>query len=160
MRIVKTCLVCCALVLAAACGSSGSPKSSAPPTTAPVATITKARYIARANAICTVMNRKTRAVADPGADPVKTAAALDQLNSIIGNGLTQLRALPVPEGEGSKLVAVYAKVDALRRGMRTYATALRSHDRLAAAAAAKRLDPLGNAANAASNKYGLTVCGS
>jgi hypothetical protein len=161
MRIVKYSLLCVALALTAACSSSGSSKASAPTTTtAPAPPITKASYIARANAICTTMNRKTNAVADPGNDPDKAADALARVNSYIGSGLAQLRALPVPAGEGAQLDAIYAKVDALRQGLDTYIAALRAHHKTAASAASTRVDALGNAANTASNQYGLTVCGS
>ena len=166
MRIVKCSLVCLALVLVGACGSGGSSKPAAPTTTPSTTTATKIRkitktaYIARANAICTTMNRRTDAVRDPGNDPEKVAASLAQIRTIIGNALVKLRALPEPQGDEARLAAVYAKVDALRAGMQSYIDAVHAHDAPAAATAGKRLDTLGNAANAASNQYGLTVCGS
>ena len=163
MRILKYSLLCLALVSTAACGSSSSPKTAAPTTAPPTtvgAAVTKAAYIARANAICTTMNRKVNAVPDPGNDPEKIAAGLTKVRSLIGDTVVQLRALPQPHGDEAQLSAIYAKVDALRAGMQAYIVALRARNAPAAAAASRHLNALGDAANSASNRYGLTVCGS
>ena len=161
MRIVKFSCVALAIALVAACGNNGSAKSS-PPTvsTTTVAPLTKAAYVARANAICQRMNRRVNAIADPGNDPAKLVVAFHRIGAYIDSTLVQLRALPAPAGDGPQLSSIYAKVAALRRGMDVYVAALRARDRLAAAAAIRRVNALGNAADAASNKYGLKVCGS
>ena len=157
MRVLaKLSAVCLAIVLASACSSS-SPKTSAPPSTV---AITKASYLVKANAICKTMNSRVAAVPAPGHDPKKAAAAIDQQRAIVDQTLQQLRALPVPAGQGAQLEAVYATVDKVIAATAAYSAAVRAGDKAAATAAAKQIIATQTRANAASIKYGLTVCGS
>ena len=144
------------LVLGSAC-SSGSSKSS-PPTT--IRGVTKASYVIQANALCTTMNRRVAALGKPGRDPVRVAALIDQVSAIVRPTLAKLRALPVPAGAGPKLAAVYATVDKLLTDSAAYSAAIRGSNQQVAIAAGRNLDAAQARADAASIKYGLTVCGS
>jgi len=145
------------LVLAGAC-SSGSPKSSPP--TASIRSVTRASYVIQANVLCTTMNRRVAALGKPGRDPVQVAAFVDQVSAIVRPTLAKLRELPVPSGEGQKLAAVYATVDKALAESSAYSAALRGTNQQVAIAAGKKLDAAQARANAASIRYGLTVCGS
>ena len=145
------------LVLGSAC-SSGSSKSTPPTTTVPG--VTKASYVIQANALCTTMNRRVAALGKPGRDPVRVAALIDQVSAIVRPTLAKLRALPVPAGEGPKLATVYATVDKALADSAAFSAAMRGTNRQVAIAAGKKLDAAQARANAASIKYGLTVCGS
>ena len=148
--------VCMAVVFASAC-SSDSSKTTPPSSTA---AITKASYLAKANAICTTMNNRVKALGDPGQDPKKLAAVIDSSTVIIRQTLVRLRALPVPTGEAPKLDAVYATVDKVLGDAPAYSAALRAGNAPAVNIAGRKLQAEQNRANAASIKYGLTVCGS
>ncbi len=150
MRVFKMSIVALALVLASAC-SSGSSKTNAP--------ITKASYLAKANAICTTMNNRVKAFGNPGNDPKQLATLIDRSAAIIRQTLARLRALPVPPGEGAKVAAVYATVDTVLADTPAYTAALRGTSHQAATVAGRKLQAEQNAANAASITYGLTVCG-
>lgn len=156
MRLFKMSVVGIALVLASAC-SSGSSKSSDPTST--TAPMTKAAYVAKANAICTTMNNRVKALGNPGNDPKRFATLIDQSAAIIRQTLVRLRALPVPPGERAKLAAVYATVDKVLADTPAYSGALRGTSQQAATDAGSKLQAEQNAANAASIRYGLTVCG-
>jgi hypothetical protein len=157
MRTFKFSFVCMAVLLASAC-SSGSSKSNAPTST--TAPITKASYLAKANAICTTMNNRVSALGDPGQDRFRLATTIDKSSEIISQTLNRLRALPTPPGESAKIAAVYATVDKVLADAPAYSAALRGTSQAAANAAGRKLQAEQEAANAASIKYGLTVCGS
>ncbi len=152
----KVSFVCVAIVLAGACSSS-SPKSVASTSTT---VLTKASYIVKANAICKTMNNRLAAIPAPGHDPKKQAAAIDQNAAITRQALEQLRALPVPPGQGPRLTAVYAAVAKLLVETTAYSAAVRAGDKAAVTAVAKKIIAAQTRANTASIKYGLTVCGS
>ena len=79
--------------------------------------------------------------------------------TITADTLTRLRALPIPTGQAAALKAIYAKVDTVLADVDPLIAALRSGSPTAETLM-NRLDASQNAANAASNAYGLTVCGS
>ncbi len=140
-----------ALVVDLAACSGGSAKT-APPT--------KAQYIQQANAICKEMNDALDAIADPGSDPGKYADAIDEVHDVIYETATKLRDVPMPTGEEDALLAIYSKVDIITRDLANLGAAVRAADvekinRIEATLGADQ-----DAANDASNAYGLTVCGS
>lgn len=143
--------------LATSC-SGGSSKATAPTTSAPL--VTKAAYIAEANRICQTMNERIQALPNPGNDPIKLADVSDRAQAITRSTVQRLRALAVPPGQGAKIAAIYAKVDVLANLAAQYSAALRARDEAVARSVGARLDAAQARANAASNAYGLTVCGS
>lgn len=161
----KTCarllvLACVGGALAGCGGGSNKPAPSADPSSTTVASTTKAQFIVRANAICRTMNARIAAIGDAGNDPIKIADESDQTAVITAAALRRLRALPAPPGDAAELNAIYAKVDKILTDAAKLSTALRAQDRLAAQLAANQLSADSDAANNASNAYGLTVCGS
>ena len=135
--------------------------SSQPTTTTTTAAkvLTQAAYMQQANAICQVMNDKVTALGDPGEDVAKTIDLLGQMRAITSDTLVKLRALPIPTGQQAALKAIYAKVDNVLADVDPMIAALRSASPTTDTLM-NRLDADQNAANAASNAYGLTVCGS
>jgi hypothetical protein len=161
------------LVLGAACSSSGSSTTGASPsstaTTAPAPSTStsttfpaspRARYLAAGNAICDTMNQRVGTLPAPGNDRVKAAKNAADTAAIVADALRKLRALPVPPGEQAAVRSIYAKVDRVLHDSSRLATAIRANDQTAAKAAETDLQADSLAANAASNAYGLTVCGS
>ena len=170
-----------ALLVVASCaggGSAAKAKATSPssttasatsstvaPTTAPAAgppvvvSAAKRAYIAAADAICDTMNKRVAALADPGDDPTKQAKVTDQTAVIVADTLRQLRTLPVPPGEATAVAAIYAKVDRLLTDSAKLSAAIRANDQVAAQNDETALQTDSAAANAASNTYGLTVCG-
>ena len=133
--------------------------TAAPTTTTTAKALTRTAYVQQANAICQVMNDKMTALGDPGEALAKTIDLLGQMRAITADTLTKLRALPIPTGLAAALKAIYAKVDTVLADVDPLIAALRSGSPTAETLM-NRLDASQNAANAASNAYGLTVCGS
>ena len=146
---------------AATTTSSQPTTTTLPPTTATTAAkaLTRAAYVQQANAICQVRNDKVAALGDPGEDVAKTIDMLGQMRAITSDTLVKLRALPIPTGQQAALKAIYAKVDNVLADVDPMIAALRSASPTTDTLM-NRLDADQNAANAASNAYGLTVCGS
>lgn len=106
------------------------------------------------------MNAQVGALSDPGSDPVKEADANDEVIAITAETLRKMRAVPEPAGASAALAAIFAKVDTVLADAKALSTALRARDQTAATAAATKVSASSDAANTASNDYGLTVCGS
>ena len=145
---------------AATTTSSQPTTTTVPPTTTTAAKpLTRAAYVQQANAICQVMNDKVAALGDPGEDVAKAIDMLGQMRAITSDTLVKLRALPIPTGQQAALKPIYAKVDAVLADVDPVIAAIRSGSPTIQTLM-NRLDADQNAANAASNAYGLTVCGS
>jgi hypothetical protein len=157
-RGVRFLVVLGALVATASCGSNGT-ASSGSSTSRAVAPLTKAAYIAKANAICATMNARTRALGRPGPDVATAIRVGDESAAIAAQALRRLRALPAPPADAAALERIYSKVDAVIADYPRVSAALRTGRRAAIVSAATQLGTDGRAANAASNSYGLTVCG-
>lgn len=123
------------------------------------ATTTKADFLTKANAICTTMNAKSNALQDPGQDPVKLKQVVDASIPITADGLSQLRALPQPNGDRATLQGFFTKVDKLIGDLRDESAALGANDLSHAKDIATSIQNDSTAANDAANAYGLNVCG-
>jgi len=139
--------------------STAAPSPGAAPTPA-TGSAAKSRYVAQANALCQTMNTKVSAVPDPGSDPTAMATALSQVEWITAATVVKLRALPPAPGDAATVAAIYAKVDVFLADMTAEINALRAGNQSLAQSLDTKLNTDGDAANAASNAYGLTVCGS
>src|SRR4051794_15555552 len=98
MRLTAVVLAVLVAVLAG-CGGSSS-KS-----------LSKSEYVARADAICKVVDDKNKAIGSPQSTAeVKSAA--DQLVPVMRDAMTKLRALPAPpDAIKADVTAVYAYLD-------------------------------------------------
>jgi hypothetical protein len=105
------------------------------------------------------MNTRTKALGNPGPDIATAVRVSDESGAIAAQALRQLRALPAPPAEAAALERIYSKVDAVIADYPRVSAALRTGLRSAIDSAATQLGTDGRAANAASNAYGLTVCG-
>ena len=145
--------------------TTSASSSTAAPTTAPtdgppvVVSPAKRAYITAADAICDTMNQRVAALGAPGDDPTKQAKVTDQTAAIVADTLHKLRALPVPAGQATAVAAIYAKVDRLLTDSAKLSAAIRANDQPTAQSDEAALQTDSAAANAASNTYGLTVCG-
>jgi hypothetical protein len=143
-------LACIGIFLGSACSSKSSSNTRH---------LTKTEFVARANAICRAMNAQAKTVPNPGNDPNKLAAASDRVAAITATALRKIRALPQPPNDAATLDAIYSKLDAILVQWGTLAAAARAGNKAAAQRSGAKLSVLVNQANAASNAYGLTVCG-
>jgi type III secretory pathway lipoprotein EscJ len=126
---------------------------------AKTATISKADYQAKANAICATMNAKGNSLQDPGTDQAKLKQVVDQAIPITSDGLAQLRQLPQPKGDEATIQSFFAKLDKLIADLRDESAALQANDLPKASQIATNFKTDSTAANDAANAYGLTVCG-
>ena len=127
--------------------------------TSPSATISRADYQARANAICSGMNARGNSLQDPGTDQAKLKQVVDQAIPITSDGLAQLRRLPMPKGDEATIQGFYAKLDKLIADLKDESAALQANDLPKASQIATNFKTDSTAANDAANAYGLTVCG-
>ena len=163
MRSLRLMLIAPAIVLAAACGSSAKSSGSSPTTTLSSSTTVpkeRAAYLAAGNALCTTMNAKVAKLANPGSSAAKEAAVTDQAAKIFADTFNKVRKLPTPPGDEATVRALYAKIDAMLADAPSLSAALRANDQAAGQRAQVQLQKDTELANAASNAYGLTVCGS
>lgn len=137
-----------AAVSLAACGSSS--KTAEP---------TKAEYLTKANAICRAMNTQLAQIPPPGNDPVQAASSADRAIAITKPVLRALRALAAPTGDAQALAAIYQKVDVLVADYAAFSGAAHAGNLPALGPAGAQIDADSRVANAASNAYGMTVCG-
>jgi hypothetical protein len=142
-------------------GGSSAPRfHSAGPTTSPVPTrLSRAEYLARANAICSQMNTQISFLIDPS-DPVQTnPVAVDGVADLSAQALRELRSLPTPPSGQARLAAIFTSVDRLIALIRSEARALRGGQDALARRLDARVVSASREANALSNAYGLTACG-
>ena len=127
--------------------------------TSPSATISRADYQARANAICSGMNARGNSLQDPGTDQAKLKQVVDQAIPITADGVAQLRKLPEPKGDEATIQGFYAKLDKLIADLKDESAALQANDLPRASQIATTFKADSSAANSAANAFGLTVCG-
>ena len=115
-------VVALAVSLSGCGGSSGGGDSSSPPTTTASAPPTKAAYLTEANAICAGMNSTAIDLSkDYGSKPdtpENQASALRANADLIDATVTQLRALPRPEGDEATLESAYDRASELSNAAR------------------------------------------
>jgi hypothetical protein len=164
VRTLRIALISLAIVLAASCGGSSSPKATDPATTAPATSTSapkaRAAYLAAGNALCKTMNARVARLANQGASAKNEAAVTDQATKILAETLAKLRKLPMPRGDETKLRAIYAKIDVILADAPKLSAALRADDQAAGQRIQVKLQQDSKVANDLSNAYGLTICGS
>ena len=161
-RCSMTAVIAAVLIASCSSGSSTSKPSNTQPqqTSSSLRPLSKASYIAAANALCQTMNTRVAALGDPGSDLTKLADTADKTAAIIAETLQKLRALSMPQGESAALNAIYAQAAGLGADYSELSSAIHSRDESAYRAAVAKINADQKAANTASNDYGLTVCGS
>ena len=151
-----------AVALCACGGKSASTASSSATSATPNTTATmtaKALYVSRANAICQDMNDQIRALPTGPSDASTIAHTADRAAAITGAALQSLRELATPNGDAQTLRMIYAKVDRVIKDENQLSAELLAANVSAAKTLVVRLRADTQAANAATNAYGMTVCG-
>jgi hypothetical protein len=122
----------------------------------------RAEFVAAANALCTTMNDRSKALSDAFDDAPKDAAStadlLEENASLIEGVIADMRALPQPAGDEQVLATIYADVEELVDVGRLAADAARAGDDRGLAALLERGETVQEKANASSEAYGLTAC--
>lgn len=157
-------LVALALLATVACGSDGDPTSSESSPAAKV--MTKAEYVAAANAICVDFEKKAEEIAEPES-PSEFPAAIESILELMDQGNASLRALEAPpehkaEIEGKFLKPNDQQAAALRAALPKIEAAAESDDAATATQAfAEAFNEVGEVAEDAdkwATDFGLTEC--
>ena len=148
----------------AACSSKAAttaPPVAPSPSPSPSPAITKTEYVSRGNAICAQTNVRMSQLPTPPNTPtmVQAAALLDQEVSILTDTETQLKALPVPIGDGATFADLFTKFDAALAVLKQSAAATHAGNAALFKSLVDQGSAAGEAANAAFIAYGLTACG-
>jgi hypothetical protein len=148
-------------VLLAACGKSPAPTGTTTGTASPALSppATKPAFIKAGNDICTSMNTQMNAVPTAATDASQALSELQSQLTILKTGITHLKALPEPPGDTATIQAIFTKVDATTTLLNQAITAYLAGDTTQGDTLEAQVTTSGNAANAAFNAYGLTVCG-
>jgi hypothetical protein len=146
------------LVLVACRGTIGGAGSAPTLPRTTQAPITKAAYLVRANAICTVIAHSQGALGAVPQDPIVLANMVDRMAAITDEGVVRLRTLPMPPHDAARLQSYYAKVTYVSSESRRFAMALRAGDRDEAITLGHAVERDTVAADLIGKAYGLTVC--
>lgn len=160
-------LTACAVALVCLAGACGTDNDSASSdggtrTTASTAT-SKEAFLSSGNAICKDMNAKNATLSAKypgGPKSYEDLASLMTANAdLIESSVQQLKALPQPPDDASRLTAMYAEVDQLAANARQMSTAASRSDQAAVKALDEPSQQLQKKVNADFTQYGLTECG-
>jgi hypothetical protein len=135
--------------------ASGTASTTASPSNDPA----KAEFIATANAICAAMNTATAKLGRPPDDPQRLATYLEKNATIVDKTLDQLRQLTPPAADAAVVGSIWQQVERFNRLTESAVTALRSDNQERGATLLQQAEESADRANAASNAYGLTSCG-
>jgi hypothetical protein len=125
------------------------------------ATVTKASFLAAANAVCKDLNAKNAALSKQvpsNATAAQSAAAIDQGADGIAGALAQIQRLPQPPGDRTQLVIFYRQMARVVTYIHQLAAALRTNDANTISSLESGSAAVVKAVNAAANAYGLTSC--
>jgi hypothetical protein len=174
-RLVPLILFAAVLALFGGCGSSASTSSGSAAETS----LTRAEFIARADALCAAskakqepLREKVEAVARRAraeekssgdvSDSTRTelAATLRQIGAIGEDSLAKIDGIPRPEGDADQLKAIFRKVESAFEGSTGYAIALEGHQDAEAQAIAEKASAETRESDRMARRYGFKVCGS
>ncbi len=105
------------------------------------------------------MNDQIRALPTGPSDASTIAHAADRAAAITGAALQSLRGLPMPSGDAQTLRMIYAKVDRVIADENQLSAELLAGNASGAKTVVARLRADTQTANAATNAYGMKVCG-
>jgi hypothetical protein len=155
-----------AAALIAGCGGSGNPLSKSPPSSGS-ATIAKAAFIVRADAVCKaaqkalapVLKRETATLEAKPPKPVAAATALTKAAAIVADGRTKLLALPQPSGQRTLLATVYRALGEEATTLRALAADVKAGRKSALSTDASKQTAFSQLYSGAAVKYGFRHCG-
>lgn len=172
-----------AIVALGGCGSSSSTSSGGSTSSADTAvgeegSLTKAEFIAKADALCEASKAKrdplqakveelaqkargeesaTGTVSDGTREEL--AKTLDRIVAIAEASLSQVQGLGPPETDASQLEAIFQITESAFAQSRAYAEALEGHEDAKAQAIAEKGDAETRETASLANQYGFEVCG-
>jgi hypothetical protein len=152
-----------AAALLAGCGGSGHPASSSTGS----ATITKAAFVARADAVCKgsqtalgpVLKRETATLEAKPPKRAAAATALEQASTIVAGGLSKLKALPQPDADRSMLATVYRALGDEATTLHKLAGDVRAGRSKAMSTDASEQTAFSTLYTGAAQKFGFKRCG-
>jgi len=122
--------------------------------------IVKAAFVAKAEAICKDLEKKSSAVRQPTSSSARAFGVyLDSILAVSNKGAADLHALAIPPGDDSTVNAWLADLDALNAKVAEASKAAKAGDQTKVVAIAEASAPLETAANAKADAYGVRACG-
>jgi hypothetical protein len=122
--------------------------------------VVKSGFLAKADALCRATAREGDNLAEPSEDPDALVAYFDQFVGIYNKLIGDLKAVPVPPGDETGVREMLEASEKLTAKIGEFRDALANRDAARVTAISHELDPLGTAADAKFDAYGLGVCGS
>ena len=164
-----------ALVVMAGCGSSSSSDNGGNTE----ASLTKAEFIAKADALCEASKAKQEPLRTKIEDAARKARGeeqsrgsisdstrrelaqtLEQVVAIAEADLSQVQALGQPQADANQLEAIFQKTESAFVASRAYAAALENHEDAKAQAVAEKDNAETSDTAGLAKQYGFKVCGS
>jgi Ca2+-binding RTX toxin-like protein len=122
--------------------------------------VIKAGFLAKADSLCRASARKTDAIREPG-NSIQDVVRYFNQNLDVFNALTNdLKALPVAPGDEATVTEMVGAAEKLTGKLAEIRDATQGSDLARLQALDKETGPLGTAADAKFDAYGLGVCGS
>lgn len=173
-------LVVVALIALAGCGSSSVTSSSVTETTAGgEESLTKADFIAKADALCEASKAKQAPLRQNLDELTRRARVEEQSNEGLSDGtrkelsqtlrrivatteasLSQVQALGLPQGETVQLETIFEKTESTIEASLAYGRTLENHEDARAQTIAEKGNTETRETAALAKQYGLKVCGS
>lgn len=162
LRGLAVCLLLAGALLAS-CGGSSKSSSSAP---------TKAQYVAKADAICEAVGRKTAPLlskleasgpallAGSATAAHEAAPLLRELHSEASASLSQLRALRAPKGDGAAIERFLSPLTNVVAAAGQAASSVSAGNASSALGLLAQVETDAQRANSAARAYGVAPCGS
>lgn len=167
------------LVVLAGCGSSSSSSSSATDAGAGEAgTLTKAEFVAKADAICEATKAKQEPLRQKVEEVARKARGEEQANGGITDGTrrelaqalgrivamseasqSRIQALGIPQEDAGQLEAIFQKVESSFESSLAYGAALEKHEDAEAQAVAEKANTETHETAELAKQYGFKVCG-
>jgi len=122
--------------------------------------VIKTSFVAKADSLCREGSRTFEAIPMPSKDVKDVARYFGQLLQVSNKLLADLKALPVPPGDGAVVADMLAAQENVLAGFAEMRDALMANDARRYAAATAQEATLTTAADAKFDAYGLRVCGS
>jgi hypothetical protein len=121
----------------------------------------KTGFVAKADGLCREASRKLAAIASPKKNDARDISRfLNQIAPLVVKLLADLKTLPVPPGDDATVAEMLTAQEKVNANIVELRDAVTAGDPSRFAAADQESSPLGTAADAKFDAYGLGICGS
>jgi hypothetical protein len=178
MRRLAPLIFVVALVVPTGCGSSGNPSSSTNAATGGEGALTKAQFVARADAICEATKAKQEPLREKLEEVARQARGEEQGSGGITDGTrrqlaqalgrivamseasqSRIQALGIPKEDAAQLEAIFQQVESSFESSLAYGAALEQREDAKAQAVAEKANTETHETAVLARRYGFKVCG-